>query len=172
MKKIINGKRYDTDTAKEMASWSNNRSYRDFGWCSETLYIKRTGEYFLAGEGGPMSRYAESTGSNSWSGGEAIRPMSEAEARDWAEQHLGGEKYEAIFGVVNDEDDALRATAAAVKALRASTGLSQLAFAETWQIPRRTLEDWEAGRTQPPAYVLNLLTLAVNNQIKEDKNNE
>lgn len=65
-----------------------------------------------------------------------------------------------------------KTTAAAIKALRASTGLSQLAFAEAWQIPRRTLEDWEAGRTQPPAYVLKLLTLAVNNQTKEDNTNE
>ena len=39
-----------------------------------------------------------------------------------------------------------------LKELRRSSGLSQRKFAETYDIPRRTLEDWEAGkRTLPEA---------------------
>ena len=122
MKKIINGKSYDTETAKKVAMWSNNLSYRDFNWVEETLYRKKTGEYFLHGEGGPMSRYAEATGTNSWSGGERIMPLTYAEATRWAEEHLDGDEYEQIFGaVVEDESKktvAYSLTVGAIEKLR------------------------------------------------------
>lgn len=104
MKKIINGKVYDTETARKMAFWSNNLSYRDFGWVEETLYRKKTGEYFLFGEGGPMSRFAESCGDNSWGSGSKIIPMSYAKATNWAEEHLTGDEFEEIFGAVVDDE--------------------------------------------------------------------
>ena len=101
MKQIINGKKYDTETAKKVGSWSNGYSYSDFSSCTEELYRKRTGEYFLYGIGGPMSRYSQSYG-NTTSGGEKIIPMTEAEARKWAEEHLDGDEYEEIFGEVEE----------------------------------------------------------------------
>jgi hypothetical protein len=104
MKKYINGRKYDTETAQAVGSWSNNRSYGDFSRCEETLYRKKTGEFFLHGEGGPMSRYAKSAGDNSWSGGEEIRPMTFDEAREWAEEQLDGDEYEKIFGEIGDDD--------------------------------------------------------------------
>ena len=104
MKKYINGKKYDTETAQAVGSWSNNRTYSDFSWCAETLYRKKTGEFFLYGAGGPMSHYAKSAGDNSWSGGEEIRPMSFDEARAWAEEQLDGDEYEKIFGEIGDDD--------------------------------------------------------------------
>lgn len=104
MKKIISGKIYDTETAELVGSWSNAGSWRDFSHIEEELYRKRTGEFFLHGEGGPMTQYARATGQNSWSGGERIMPTSFAEAREWAEKHLDGDEYEKIFGeVVEDE---------------------------------------------------------------------
>lgn len=45
----------------------------------------------------------------------------------------------------------------AIKALRASTGLSQKAFAEKFDIPKRTIENWEGGQTDPPGYVVKLI---------------
>lgn len=104
MKKYVNGKKYDTKTAKAVGSWSNNRSCRDFSWCEETLYRKKTGEFFLHGEGGPMTGYAERVGDNSWSGGSRIQPMTFDEAREWAEEHLDGDEYEEIFGEIEDDD--------------------------------------------------------------------
>ncbi len=103
MKKVINGKRYDTDTAKLMGedSYSNRR---DFSYWHEALYRKNTGEYFLYGEGGPMSRYAVTVGQNEWSGGEKIIPLSEQKAQKWAEDHLTAEDYEKIFGAVGEDD--------------------------------------------------------------------
>ena len=102
MKKIISGKVYDTDKAKELASDSYSNS-RDFRHWSEVLYQKRTGEFFLHGEGGPMSRYAERVEQNSWSGGEQIIPLTYDSARQWAEEHLTGDEYEEIFGEVSED---------------------------------------------------------------------
>lgn len=104
MKKYINGKKYDTETAQEVGSWSNNRSYRDFDHCEETLYRKRTGEFFLYGVGGPRSPYAERVETNAWSGGSAIRPLTFDEAREWAEEKLTGDEFEEIFGEIADDD--------------------------------------------------------------------
>ena len=110
MKKIINGKKYDTETAKEVGYWSNGGSWRDFSHVQETLYRKKTGEYFLFGEGGPQTRYAVSTGQNSWTGGEKITPLTHENARQWAEEHLDGDEYEAIFGEVTEDESRVNAT--------------------------------------------------------------
>ena len=40
MNKIINFKKYDTDTAQKIASVSSGGSYTDFGYSEETLYRK------------------------------------------------------------------------------------------------------------------------------------
>ncbi len=110
MKKIINQKRYDTNTAKKCAEWENTPYVTDFHHISETLYQKQTGEFFLHGEGGPASKYAESAGLNSWTGGERIMPMSYTEAQKWAEEHLNGEDYEKIFGDVEEDDSKVTVT--------------------------------------------------------------
>jgi len=103
MKKIINGKLYDTDTARLIGSWANTGDRRSLSYVGEELYCKRTGEYFLYGEGGAMSHYSRSTGDNSWSGGEAIIPLSFGKARAWAEEHLSADEYAEALGLP-DED--------------------------------------------------------------------
>lgn len=35
MKKIIDGKKYDTETAKLVGEWTNGYSYNDFHYCTE-----------------------------------------------------------------------------------------------------------------------------------------
>lgn len=102
MKKVINGKVYDTEKAKKLGfdSYSNTR---DFNYWHEEIYRKKTGEFFLYGEGGPMTKYAISIGQNSWSGGEKIIPLSIEAARKWVEDHLDADDYEEIFGLP-DED--------------------------------------------------------------------
>lgn len=100
MKKIINGKKYDTDTAKMVLSWGNN--HNGFTYCHEELYLKKTGEFFLYGSGGPMSRYAQSCGDNCTSGGSEIIPLTEKKARKWVEEHGDADDYEEIFGEVEE----------------------------------------------------------------------
>jgi len=104
MKKIINGRLYNTDTARKVAGYWNRLSERDFGYCREALYCKRTGEYFLAGEGGPQSKYSRSTGQNSWSGGEGIIPLTYGDAKEWAETAMDADAYEVEFGAISEGD--------------------------------------------------------------------
>ena len=103
MNKIINGKRYNTETAKALASYSySNRM--DFHFFEETLYQKSTGEFFLYGIGGAASKYARSIEQNTWAGGEKIMPLSVDNARAWAEKYLTGDEYEEIFGIVEESN--------------------------------------------------------------------
>ena len=101
MKRIISGRRYDTKTAKMVgqASYSNST---DFAYWHEELYVKRTGEYFLYGQGGPMSKYGQSVRENEWTGGKEIIPLTLEEAQAWVEKNLNGEMYEEIFGKVEE----------------------------------------------------------------------
>ena len=102
MKKIINGKKYDTETAKLLASAYSSLSPSDMGYWSEELYVKYTGEYFIHCEGGPNSNYGVRSGANSWGWGEKIIPYTEDEAMAWAEKRLDGDEYEKIFGEVEE----------------------------------------------------------------------
>lgn len=101
MKKIIDGKLYNTETAKKIATWSNTYGHGDFKYCEETLFKKKTGEYFLYGEGGALSKYARSCGNNSCGGNEFI-PLSENEAKEWMEIHADADDYIAEFGEVEE----------------------------------------------------------------------
>lgn len=104
MKKIINGKKYDTETAHEVGSWDNGLYSSDFGMMTETLYRKRTGEYFLYGYGGPTTRYASQEGNGSYGYGESIEPLTVDAAMSWAEERLGADEYESEFGEIGEGD--------------------------------------------------------------------
>lgn len=131
MKKIINGKLYNTDTAKQVGScWWNEAQAGSFESVNETLYVKKTGEYFMEGNGGPMTKYAERDGSN-WSGGSAIIPFTIAEAREWAEEKLSADEYEAEFGEIIEDDNKkvvsmylTISTAEKIKRMAAEQGIS------------------------------------------------
>nr|DAG17079.1 MAG TPA: Putative plasmid related protein-helix-helix, DNA BINDING PROTEIN [Caudoviricetes sp.] len=99
MKKVINGKVYDTGTARKVGCIDFGLEDRLFGW-SETLFVKRTGEYFLLGEGGPGSKYSVRTGVNESSGSTKIFPLAYDEACKWAEDNLDGDEYIAEFGEI------------------------------------------------------------------------
>lgn len=44
-----------------------------------------------------------------------------------------------------------------VKELREKSGLSQVNFAKKFEIPVKSLQNWEAGRTTPPPYVIFMI---------------
>ena len=86
MRKIIDGKVYNTDTAELIANASH--AYRgDFRWWDEDLYRTKKGRWFLHGEGGPMSSWAVAVSTGGWSGGEGLRALSEDEALEWCENN-------------------------------------------------------------------------------------
>lgn len=106
MNKVIRGKRYDTETAERIDSWSYSNP-RDFDYVHEVLYRKRGGEFFVYGEGGARSKYSRQVEQNCWSGGEEIRPLTDEEAREWVEEHCDGDTYERLFGVIEDGEAVL-----------------------------------------------------------------
>lgn len=78
MKKIINGRLYDTSTATQVGNWCNGMLPGDFAYYNEELYKKKTGEFFLHGKGGPMTPYG-----NGGSFGEEILPLTRKKAKEW-----------------------------------------------------------------------------------------
>lgn len=101
MKKIINGKMYNTNTAKFLGEYSYGNP-RDFQHFSEEIYQKTTGEFFLYGEGGPMSKYSRSCGTNDICGSEVLIPLSIHEAKEWIAENLDADTYITIFGDVKE----------------------------------------------------------------------
>lgn len=77
MKKVIRGRLYDTERARPIGSTSGT---------GETLYRKRTGEYFLGA-------------------GDRIKPLAYDEAKGWAENALDGDEWFAEFGELGENGD-------------------------------------------------------------------
>lgn len=100
MKKIINGRKYDTDTAKKIDTYENGLP-GSLTYFSETLYLKRTNEFFVYGHGGAASRYKMCC-ENGMTGGEAIIPLSKAKAKKWVEINSSADIYEELFGEVDE----------------------------------------------------------------------
>jgi len=86
MRRIINGRTYDTETAEWIASRREGNP-SDFRHLSEDLHRTKKGAWFIAGEGGPMSKYRAPVESNSWMSGSALLVLTDDEARDWIEAH-------------------------------------------------------------------------------------
>lgn len=105
MQKIINGKRYNTETAhfcgdREFGDTPEERAY-------EALFQKRTGEFFLYGSGESKSKYAKEVSLNNWAYGEEIIPLTETQAKEWAETHLypvDPEEYQNLFTIETPTD--------------------------------------------------------------------
>ena len=100
MKAIINGLRFDTAKARHVGWASASCPRTDFSYWEADLYrTPRSGRYFLAGSGGPMTRWARKVDGGSRSGGSGIQQLDLDEARDWAEQYLTADQIEAGFAI-------------------------------------------------------------------------
>lgn len=134
MKKIINGIVYDTKRSKCVGSWDNGRYMNDLLYFSEDLYQKENGEFFLFGQGNAMSKYASVSGKCDGSG-KVIIPLTYILAQEWAEKHLFGSDYRAVFGSPQeDAEDVLlnlrvsARSAAKLERLSSERGMTQSAF--------------------------------------------
>lgn len=97
MKAIIDGKRYNTETAELVARWNNGYYQNDFHLVEETLYKTPKGAYFLYYIGGALSKYSIQVGSNGSGEGDGIKVLSREEAAGWLEEHNCPDKLEAEF---------------------------------------------------------------------------
>lgn len=120
MKKIINGRRYDTSTATlidyhminnisfDKVDKGNVESFKKYisekrllDQRLENLYRKKTGEFFLYTLNVPMSRLAERKlyGIGKY---ENIIPLTVDEAKEWMEECSDAETYESVFEIEDE----------------------------------------------------------------------
>lgn len=106
MKKIVKNRKYDTETAQAICSrnvYSMKRvhyglldimaDYKPVVSSIETIYQKKSGEYFL---------YHEPTGNHECDYEAEIRPLTEESALDLCQKFMTGDEYEAKFGTVEE----------------------------------------------------------------------
>lgn len=98
MKKIIRGRKYDTETARKVGCKTEQAQYGDVDYA---LYRKRTGEYFVHAE----FSYMLDDGNPDY-----IKPLSADEANEWAQEHLNADAYDAEFGEIVDDDETISAS--------------------------------------------------------------
>ena len=97
MKKIIDGKRYDTETATRLADIQRGQQ-SSFDYFEEALYRTAKGAYFLAGFGHASSKYAVACGDGSYGAGHGLSALTEDAAYEWAERYLDADQVESLFG--------------------------------------------------------------------------
>ena len=99
MNQIINGRKYDTETAKRIGRFAD-RWHEYF----EELYVKSTGEYFLFMPGvnsiieehtDELEQYTDLT-----SAPVVLYPLSEDAAKEWVSKVMDADTYENLFGEV------------------------------------------------------------------------
>jgi len=95
MRKIVDGKIYDTEAAERIAERRTGYGRGDFNWCEESIYRTKKGNWFLAGQGGAMTRYAQSSGEYKTTSLDII-PLSDEEAVEWLQEHAQ-DKLEKYF---------------------------------------------------------------------------
>ena len=94
MKKYVNRKCYDTDTAHKVGTYKGCWGHSGIAVREETLYRKRTGEYFLY----VWDRLLDEADT------ETIAPVSCEKARAWAEERLDADAIEAEWGEPAEDD--------------------------------------------------------------------
>lgn len=96
MKKTIDGIHYDTKNATAIGTAGT------LGLLSHweaTLYrTPGSKRFFLVGEGGPMTRFAQSAGYNSWIDGEDLIPLIDEQALQWAQRYLALQNIQKTLG--------------------------------------------------------------------------
>ena len=92
-----------TATAKKLAEWDENGT-DPLNYIAEALYRKKTGEFFVFGDGGANTKYARIGRLKVFEPGSAILPMSLEQAKEWALDRLPKNEYDDIFGDMIDDD--------------------------------------------------------------------
>jgi hypothetical protein len=87
VKQVIGRLLYDTEKATVIAEAGDAFSSDDFRYEWETLYKTAKGRWFLHGEGGALSKYAQNLPDNGTVGSWRISAMTDVEVMDWLERH-------------------------------------------------------------------------------------
>lgn len=87
MIQVIDGKRYNTDKAELIYKYCNGKFVSDFRYRSKTLYLTKSGNWFMHHVGGAMTDMAVSVGSNGTGGSESIEPIDADDVYAFLEAH-------------------------------------------------------------------------------------
>lgn len=98
MKKRIDGRIYNTETATLIAEHNNGKARNDLAFQEEQLYRKKNGEFFIYGCGNANSWYAQPTKDGWYRSGEQIVPIDAESAERWGRKHMTTDKYSTVFG--------------------------------------------------------------------------
>lgn len=134
MKKIIRNKVYDTDTAQLIKQADHPNITNGEGSCKQSLYRKKTGDYFLAVSGARTDVFHNLALENNVHDCERhIYPLTYEQARSWAEEEMIADEWLEIFEPV--EDDSLCAlnltlSASAVSKFRLAAQRQQISQRE------------------------------------------
>lgn len=101
MKKIINDKLYNSETATRLYHYDNKLYTTDINYYSEALYKTKKGSYFLLKEGGAMSKMSKSNGISK-TGDMDIEAFSPEEAQDYLIEHQAIDVFEIEFGFLDE----------------------------------------------------------------------
>lgn len=99
MIKIIDGKRYNTETAEKLCQLASTNDSGSFDWHETYLYRTRLGRFFVAGHGNARSMWAETVSQNTWGSGSGLRAISEDEALGYLEEVGATEYIEKYFDI-------------------------------------------------------------------------
>ena len=89
MKKVINGKMYDTETDLAVAFYESSNDVNSRYYYSEQLHMTHDGEFYIHGTGGYFTQYATVCEDGSKISGEEIIPMTLEGAKLWVMLHYG-----------------------------------------------------------------------------------
>jgi hypothetical protein len=134
MKKIIHNKVYDTDTAQLIKQADHPNITNGEGSCKQSLYRKKTGDYFLFVDGARTDVFHNlALDNNAHDRERHIYPLTYEQARAWAEEEMSADEWLAIFEPV--EDDSLTAlnltlSASAVSKFRLAAQQQQISQRE------------------------------------------
>ena len=94
--KRIDGRTYNTQSAYCIWTRVPYADRYDWNYYEEGLFVKRTGEFFIAGEG--FGAYSTEYEDGSWGAGEDVLPLDDDCARKWAKYYMPEKAYSEIFG--------------------------------------------------------------------------
>lgn len=101
MRKIINERLYDTETAEEIGSWGTGVPFEE-DYESHALYRKGNGEFFILSEFSDESRVwayvRQDRLDTSWQ----IERVSDLDARRLVAERLDADIYEELFGLPSE----------------------------------------------------------------------
>lgn len=134
MRKIIKNKVYDTDTAMLIKQADHPNITSGEGSCKQSLYRKKTGDYFLFVDGARTDVFHSLALENNAHDRERhIYALTYEQARSWAEEEMTADEWLEIFEPV--EDDSLTAfnltlSASAVSKFRLAAQRQQISQRE------------------------------------------